>query len=119
MSDAPQEKRRWPRRRVLKGAIVAYNDRHSTISCTVRYISDTGARLRVEGSINAPDTFLLIVELDGIQADCKVVWRKSPELAVTFVAPPRKMNPRRAQVVTAIVPEAKLSLRRKPKPDAS
>lgn len=115
MSDEQDEKRRTPRRRVLKGAIVAYNDRRSTIPCTVRDISDTGARLNADGSINVPDTFLLIVELDGIEADCRVVRRKSPELAVTFLSPPRKIAPTRAQVVTAIIPEGKPSLRRKPK----
>lgn len=119
MSDTHDEKRRGPRRRVLKGAIVAYNDRRSTISCSVRDISDTGARLRVDGSMHAPDTFLLIIELDGIEADCEVVWRKSPDLAVAFVSPPRKVSPKRAQVVAAIVQEVKPSLRRKPKPSAS
>jgi hypothetical protein len=113
MSDARDDKRRAPRRRILKGAIIAYNDRRSTLPCTVRDISETGARVRTESSINAPDTFVLIIELDGLEADCKVVWRKSPELAVTFLAPPRKVSPRRSQVVSLIIPEAKRSLRRK------
>ena len=73
MRDAPEEKRRGPRRRVLKGAIVAYNDRHSTMPCFVRDISDTGARLRMDCSMSPPDTFLLIIELDGIEVDCEVV----------------------------------------------
>jgi PilZ domain len=116
MSDTNEDKRRAPRRRVLKGAIVAYNDRRSTLSCTVRDISDTGARLRMGGSINAPDTFLLIIELDGFEADCRVVWRKAPDLAVTFVSPPRKVPPKRSQSVAALVPEGKPSLRRKLQP---
>ena len=119
MSDAQQEKRRGARRRVLKGAIVAYNNRRSTMSCTVRDISDTGARIRVEGSINAPDTFLLAIELDGLEADCEVVWRKSPDVAVRFVSPPRKVSPKRSQVVAALVKEPKPSLRRKLKPGES
>ena len=116
MSDPPEEKRRAPRRRVLKGAIVAYNDRHSTISCAVRDISDTGARLRTDGAMNAPDTFLLVVELDGIEADCTVVWRRPPDLAVKFVGLPRKVTPKRRQVVGALVSGETPSLRRKPKP---
>jgi PilZ domain len=116
MSDPLEEKRRAPRRRVLKGAIVAYNDRHSTIPCVVRDISDVGARLRTDGVMNAPDTFLLIVELDGIEADCAVVWRRPPDLAVTFVGPSRKVTPKRRQVVAALVQGETPSLRRKPKP---
>jgi hypothetical protein len=118
MSDAPKEKRRGPRRRVLKGAIVAYNDRRSTMPCFVRDISDTGARLRMDCSMSPPDTFLLIIELDGIEVDCEVVWRKQPDLAVAFVSPPRKVSPKRAQIVAALVQDAKPSLRRKPKPIA-
>jgi hypothetical protein len=114
-----KDNRRASRRRILKGAIIAYNDRRSTLQCSVRDISETGARLRVDGSINAPDTFVLIIELDGTEADCQVVWRKPPDLAVVFVSPPRKVPPKRAQTVTALVPESKPSLRRKPRPGSS
>ncbi len=112
MTDAPRN-RHAPRRRVLKGAVIGYNDRRSTLPCTVRDLSDTGARLRTDSAINVPDTFVLIIELDGFEAECKVVWRKSPDLAVTFVAPPRSVAPTRTQVVTAPA-RGKVSLRRKP-----
>jgi hypothetical protein len=78
MSDAQNDKRRGPRQRVLKGGIVAFNDRRSTLPCIVRDISETGARLRMETmSVLAPDTFLLIIELDGIEAECQVVRRNT------------------------------------------
>ena len=73
---------------MLKGAIVAYNDRRSTMPCFVRDISDTGARLRMDCSMSPPDTFLLIIELDGIEVDCEVVWRKQRSL------PSRSSRPR-------------------------
>jgi PilZ domain len=110
------DKRRAPRRRVLKGGIIAFNDRRSTLSCTVRDLSDTGVKLRLIGSMPAPDTFVLIIETDAIEADCRVVWRKSPDLAVSFISPPRKVSTARAQVVTALVPDTKPSLRRNAKP---
>jgi hypothetical protein len=80
MSD--ENKRGAPRRRVLKGAVVASNDRRSTLRCTVRDLSATGARLEVRGSVTVPDTFLLIIELDGLEAHCEVVRRKGLEIAV-------------------------------------
>ena len=64
-------KRRSLRRRVLKGGIVAFNDRHSTLPCSVRDVSDMGARLRVTGSVSVPDTFELIIEFDGLEAPCE------------------------------------------------
>lgn len=116
-NDKPRpERRQTPRRRVLKGGIVAFNERYSTLPCTVRDISDTGAKLRIDGSINAPDKFDLIVEIDGIEVPCEVVSRKANEISVRFIAPPRTVAPRRVQVVKALVPTTPPTLRRQPKP---
>jgi PilZ domain-containing protein len=114
-ADKPVERRQSPRQRVLKGGVVAFNDRYVTLPCTVRDISDGGARLRIEGSITAPDTFELIIEIDGLEAACEVVSRRGNEVSVRFVSPPRKMPPRRLQVVNAIAPVTQPSLRKRPK----
>jgi PilZ domain-containing protein len=103
-----------PRRRILKSGIAASNDRRLTVNCTVRDISDTGARLRIEGSMTVPDTFELIIELDGLEAPCQVVWRKGGEVGVKFLAAPRVVAAKRAQVVGAVVPPKAISLRRLP-----
>lgn len=113
---AQEEKRKVPRRRVLKAGIVAFNERFSTLPCTVRDISESGARIRMDGTLTAPDTFELIVELDGLEANCEVVARTGNEIHVRFVSPPRRVRPHRAQVISALVPTAPPSLRRKPKP---
>ncbi len=113
MTVSISEKRVTPRRRVLKAGIIAFNNRHSSLPCTVRDVSDTGARLIVTGAVNAPDTFELLIELDGLEARCEVVSRKADEVRVRFVMPPRIVPPRRSQVVHAVVPKKMLSLRRK------
>jgi hypothetical protein len=110
------EPRRAPRRRVLKAAIAAWSDRRLTTSCSVRDLSPTGARLRTESSIGMPDTFELIIETDGLEADCQVVWRKANEVGVKLLSAPRTTAPKRVQVVSALVPAQAASLRRKPKP---
>lgn len=104
------------RRRVLKAGVVAYNDRHVTLPCTVRDLSGTGARVRVEGSISAPDTFELIIDIDGLEAHCQVVWRKSNEIGVRFLGAPRIVAPKRTQVINPMLPTPRASLRRQPKP---
>lgn len=109
------DKRRSPRRRIFKGAWAAFNDRHCSIPCTVRDISETGARLLAEGTVNVPDTFELIVDLDGTEANCEVVWRKGKEIGVKFIGAPRMVTPRRIQTVTLLVPERPATLRRRPK----
>src|SRR5262245_47523315 len=116
-ADKPRDERRLsPRRRVLKGGVVAFNDRYVTLPCTVRDLSEGGARLRIEGSIAAPDTFELIIEIDGLEAPCEVVSRRGNEVSVRFTSPPRKIPPRRMQVVNAIAPASQPSLRKRPKP---
>ncbi|HXF53676.1 MAG TPA: PilZ domain-containing protein [Hyphomicrobiaceae bacterium] len=112
---ADEEHRCTARRRTLKSGIIAYNNRFCTLPCTVRDLSATGARLRVDGSISAPDRFELIVESDGVEASCEVVWRKLDELGVRFIGAPRQVTAKKAQVVHANVPAALPSLRRKPK----
>jgi hypothetical protein len=95
------DNRRAPRRRVLKSAIVAFNQRHSTLSCAVRDLSDAGALLRLSEAAHVPQKFELIVELDGLEADCEVVWRRGRDLGVRFSAPPRKTEPKRTQTVAS------------------
>lgn len=109
----PIEPRTAPRRRQLKAAIIAFQNRHATLPCRVREISEAGARLEV-GTPHVPDTFELIVELDGIEADCEVVWRRGSLTGVRFLGPPRKGEPRRAQVINPTSPPQAPGLRRKP-----
>lgn len=101
------------RRKQLKAGIISFNNRHSTLPCSVRDISETGARLEAVAA-SVPDTFLLIVELDGLEAECEVVWRKVNFVGVRFTSKPRRTEPKRIQVVQAIGPKAGPSLRRKP-----
>jgi hypothetical protein len=108
--------RRAQRRRVLKAGIAASNDRHLTVRCLVRDMSATGARLKAEGSLTVPDTFELIIEVDGMEASCEVVWRSGHEVGVRFLGAPRMVAAKRVLVVNPLVPPSAPTLRRRPKP---
>lgn len=112
----PGDARIAPRRRILKAGVVAYNDRHTTLACMVRDISTTGARIRVDGSVSAPDTFELLIALDGLEASCEVVWRNGNELGARFLSAPRVVAPKRTQVINALAPAKAPTLRRQPRP---
>jgi hypothetical protein len=45
-----------------------------------------------------PECFELIIEIDGLEAECHVVWRRGSELGVSFLKT-RQGQPRRAQIV--------------------
>jgi hypothetical protein len=90
-----KERRASPRRRVLKGAIIAYGDRKMSLPCTVRNLSATGARVRIEAAVSAPDSFILFIEMDAIEVDCEVVHRSEKDLGVKFVSPTRPVKRKR------------------------
>ena len=106
--------RQSPRRRVLKTGIVTFSGRNCSIECSVRDLSDTGAKLRATGSANIPDTFELIIETDGFEADCQVVWRKDNDIGVVFLGAPKRTTPTRRQVIDPIESKTKSLVRRKP-----
>ena len=110
-----EEPRSGARRRMLKTGRICFNERHSTLECAVRDISEHGARLRLSGSIDAPDTFELFVELDGTWVDCEVVWRSNDEIGAVFTSEKIQEAPKHKQVVQQQrVTIVKPTLRRKP-----
>lgn len=106
------ESRVAERKRVLKGAKIAFANRCSSLPCVVRDISDTGARLQVKDHTSVPDTFELLIELDGFEADAEVVWRGDGEVGIIFLSEPVIVKPKRTQVVTSHGHMRKGTLRR-------
>lgn len=71
------------RHRTLKGGRIATNEGHSTINCTVRNLSDTGALIRVASVIGVPDSFQLVLD-DGRTFDCAVAHKSATDIGVSF-----------------------------------
>ena len=103
------ELRKSGRRRTLKGAVATYLNNFSTLDCQVRDISDTGCRLRSDRAAAFPDKFTLTIELDGLAAECRVVWRNTTDLGCRFEGSPKKIEPTRFQSVIAVIPSAMTS----------
>jgi diguanylate cyclase (GGDEF)-like protein len=72
------------RRRVLKGAQIAFHGGHSTIDCTVRELSDEGARLSVTSTADIPERFKLAILADQVHRACQVTARGDNHLEVAF-----------------------------------
>jgi hypothetical protein len=70
------------RHRTLKGARIVFNGGRSTIDCTVRNLSETGAKLEVASVVGVPPTFDLA--LGEELRPCRVVWRTLKQLGVEF-----------------------------------
>lgn len=79
------ERRRSVRVRCLKQGAIIFNDMSSTIDCTIRNVSDHGARLRVSGVFAIPEYFRLRVGEAGVVRQVRMRWHVNDELGVEFV----------------------------------
>jgi hypothetical protein len=76
------EERRIAPRRILKAGSISFGG--GVIDCTVCNISDAGATLEVVTPLFIPDRFKLIIQSDGLNRPCHIVWRKERRMGIAF-----------------------------------
>jgi len=84
MIEADSDKRRHPRRKVMKSAKAYFNDGKSLYDCSVRDWSETGARLVFPDLTPMPRHFVLRLS-DGSDHDCEVVRADGAIVGVRFI----------------------------------
>ncbi|HTN96808.1 MAG TPA: PilZ domain-containing protein [Nordella sp.] len=80
------EKRQSLRMRRLKEASVFFLDGRTVITCKVRDVSASGARLRVGESFLIPQNFLVTIPGEMIQRPAERVWVRGDEVGIRFKA---------------------------------
>jgi hypothetical protein len=78
------ERRRAPRRRTLKTALIVFNNGHSTMGCQILDMSATGAKLMPADLLLCPKEFVLKPQI-GEPRYCEVAWRKGARIGVYYV----------------------------------
>ena len=78
------ERRRAPRRRALKKALIVFNDGHCTMGCQIVDMSDTGAKLTPVDILLCPKEFVLKPQI-GEPRNCEVMWRRGTMIGVYYV----------------------------------
>jgi PilZ domain len=96
MDTASEEHRVAPRHRVLKSAKIVL-DGWRAIDCTVRDISDTGAKLRIDGTVALPHKFQLLFITENMIRPVQIAWKLQDTIGVAFTgeatrAPLRKLS---------------------------
>ena len=86
------EKRKTARRRVLKEGKIIFADGMRVIDCTIRDLSDSGARLLIASTVGIPDTFHLFEKSSGMIYRATVVWRQPSAIGVKFDGPPSSVH---------------------------
>lgn len=80
-----EERRRTRRELRLKGGRIIFNDFQSVMSCQLRDVSPTGARLAFVNTLGTPDEFLVDVPGVAERRWVRRAWRKLNEMGVAFV----------------------------------
>jgi hypothetical protein len=83
MSELASDKRIAPRHRVFKHGVLAFNGGGS-VDCTVRSLSETGARIDVVNPVGLPESFVLVIETDHFSRHCHSVWSRNKQIGVAF-----------------------------------
>lgn len=92
-----ENKRISKRMRVLKGAKIVHMNNWSLVDCTIRDISETGARIICGDQMAVANEFRFLIPSDNTICNAKVVWRRGDLLGITFTsektkAPVQKFN---------------------------
>ena len=74
------------RRRVLKAGNIVFNRRTSTMDCTVRSLSETGASMDVLNASEVPPKFELVIRADNFERSCRVLSHTDRHIEVEFAA---------------------------------
>ena len=91
-----------PRRKSRTPGLIFPDRATSSIPCQIADISTTGARLLLQDGWSNPflaseaGELTLVVRLDKVMYECKVIRREERELGVTFLTAPRPYAPRKS-----------------------
>jgi len=73
------------RKRTLVGGKVIYGDGVFVRDCTIRDITNTGARIALPGGECIPTRIFLIDRRNAVAYEARVCWIKSPLFGLTFL----------------------------------
>lgn len=106
------ERRTLPRNRTFwKGTILFPGGLRSS-ECTVRNFTPRGARLDCGGVIDIPDHFELRIPQKGETFACRVIWRRAPEIGVSFAAAEAQSEDALARQVRELADQNRRLMRR-------
>jgi diguanylate cyclase (GGDEF)-like protein len=72
------------RRRVLKAGRIVFNARTSAIDCTVRTLAEDGAGVDVTSAVGIPPKFILRINSDNFESQCRVTAQTEKHLELEF-----------------------------------
>ncbi len=77
-------RRNAPRLRTVLTGTVVFDDRKIAVSCNIRDISDTGARIAFGALVSIPDEFTLEIPSKRRRYNAQAMWRRGLEMGIVF-----------------------------------
>lgn len=90
-----EELRLARRQRVLKQGKIVFANNMSIVDCTIRDMSETGAKILCGDQVGVPNEFRLMTMSDNLIRDVKVMWRRGDQVGIKFTSAPRRAPPRK------------------------
>lgn len=78
------ERRPHKRRRMLLGGVVVFGGGACAFDCSIRNLSETGAKIVCAKGVQLPASFHLILVRDRIVCDAQLSWRQDDAYGVAF-----------------------------------
>jgi hypothetical protein len=79
------DERRAPRKRTLLGGKVIYGEDNRVRDCTIKDLSENGARIALARGEVIPTRVLLMDRRTASVYEARVTWIKAPEFGLSFV----------------------------------
>ena len=92
---SPDDLRSVRRQRVLKDGKIVTQNLQSVIDCTIRDLSESGARLQCSHQSAVPSEFALLLPSQNTIRDARAVWRRAELIGIVFTGPWRTAPPRK------------------------
>jgi hypothetical protein len=80
-----REGRRFERMRTFMAARISYGNGANLLDCTIRNISDGGAKLQISGGVTLPGEFELIIPQRGVRRRVRLCWRTEDFCGVAYL----------------------------------
>jgi hypothetical protein len=91
-SEGNAERRRAPRRKVLRSVQIVTLDKRSTIDCILLSISSSGALINAHSARDIPESFYLRAPGQSSYVLCRVVRRTLTNIAMIFEAESKQLS---------------------------
>ena len=79
------EARRAERVRSFLKARIVFNNHNTTIECTIKNISTSGAKIEIGNAMSIPETFDLEIPQKGRSHRARLSWRNATAIGVEFI----------------------------------